>query len=62
VRGAGLLLGVDLERPVTDVVAECLEAGLLTTAAGPRTLRLTPPLVVTAAEVDEALAILGGVL
>jgi acetylornithine/N-succinyldiaminopimelate aminotransferase len=62
VRGAGLLLGIDVHRPAGDVVADCLEAGLLTTTAGPHTLRLTPPLVVTAAEVDEALATLGEVL
>ena len=62
VRGAGLLIGVDVDRPASEVVADCLEAGLLTTAAGPRTLRLTPPLVVTADEVDEALAILDRVL
>jgi acetylornithine/N-succinyldiaminopimelate aminotransferase len=62
VRGRGLLLGLDLGRPAGPVVEACLEAGLLTTAAGPETLRLTPPLVVDAAEVDEALAILAGVL
>jgi acetylornithine/N-succinyldiaminopimelate aminotransferase len=62
VRGAGLLLGVDLDRPAGEVVSACLDAGLLTTAAGPRTLRLTPPLVVTAAEVDEALEIIGRAL
>ncbi len=62
VRGAGLLLGLDLGRPAGPVVDACLDAGLLTTAAGAQTLRLTPPLVVTADEVDEALAILGDVL
>jgi acetylornithine/succinyldiaminopimelate/putrescine aminotransferase len=62
VRGAGLLLGITTSRPAAEVVADCSHRGLLTTAAGPRTLRLTPPLVVTAEEVDEALAILAGVL
>ena len=62
VRGTGLLLGLDLDRPAAEVVEACLAAGLLTTAAGPRTLRLTPPLVVSAEEVDEALAILRRVL
>ena len=61
-RGAGLLLGLDVERPAAEVVSACFEAGLLTTAAGPTTLRLTPPLVVTADEVDEALAILAAAL
>jgi acetylornithine/N-succinyldiaminopimelate aminotransferase len=62
VRGSGLLLGLDLDQPAAAVVEACLDAGLLTTAAGPQTLRLTPPLVVSAEEVDEALAILGRVL
>ena len=62
VRGAGLLLGLDLDRPAGPVVEACFDAGLLTTTAGERVLRLTPPLTVSAAEVDEALAILAGVL
>ncbi len=62
VRGRGLLLGFDVGRPAGQVVADCFEHGLLTTSAGERVLRLTPPLTVSAAEVDEALAILAGVL
>jgi acetylornithine/N-succinyldiaminopimelate aminotransferase len=62
VRGLGLLLGLDVARPAADVVADCLEAGLLVTAAGERVLRLTPPLTVTTEEVDRALSILGDVL
>jgi acetylornithine/N-succinyldiaminopimelate aminotransferase len=62
VRGRGLLLGLELGQPAAPVVAACLDAGLLTTSAGPETLRLTPPLVVSADDVDEALAILRRVL
>ena len=62
VRGTGLLLGLDLGRPAAAAVAACLDAGLLVTSAGPGTLRLTPPLVVSAEEVAEALAILRRVL
>ncbi len=62
VRGAGLLLGADLERPASEVVAACLERGLVVLSAGERVLRLAPPLVVSAAEVGEALAILRDVL
>jgi acetylornithine/N-succinyldiaminopimelate aminotransferase len=57
-RGAGLLVGLKVSGPATDVVAECLEAGLLVTSAGPTTLRLTPPLTVTPEEVAEATWIL----
>lgn len=62
VRGRGLLLGCDLSRPAADVVAACLARGLLITSAGATTLRLTPPLIVSAGEVDQALAMLGEVL
>ena len=40
----------------------CRERGLLVLSAGPDVLRLTPPLVVDAGQVAEALAILEGVL
>ena len=56
VRGRGLLLGAVLDRPVAPVVDSCRERGLLVLSAGPDVLRLTPPLVVGLAEVDEALA------
>jgi acetylornithine/succinyldiaminopimelate/putrescine aminotransferase len=62
VRGRGLLLGATLDRPVAPVVDSCRERGLIVLSAGPDVLRLTPPLVVGVAEVDEALAVLAGVL
>jgi acetylornithine/N-succinyldiaminopimelate aminotransferase len=62
VRGAGLLLGAELDRPAAEVVAQCAERGLLVGMAGENVLRLTPPLVVTAAEVDQALGTLEEVL
>ena len=62
VRGRGLLLGVELDRPAGAVVDACRERGLLVLSAGPDVLRLTPPLVVTAAEVEQALAVIGEVL
>ena len=62
VRGRGLLLGAVLDRPVGPVVDACRERGLIVLSAGSDVLRLTPPLVLGAAEAAEALAILGGVL
>jgi len=62
VRGAGLLLGAELDRPASAVVAQCAGRGLLVGTAGESVLRLTPPLVVTAAEVDQALGTLEEVL
>jgi acetylornithine/N-succinyldiaminopimelate aminotransferase len=58
VRGVGLMLGLLLDAPGSEVVARCLDAGLLINCTAERVLRLTPPLIVTADEVDEALGIL----
>ncbi|HKG11421.1 MAG TPA: acetylornithine/succinylornithine family transaminase [Gaiellaceae bacterium] len=62
VRGRGLLIGADVDRPAADVVDACRERGLLVCSAGERVLRLTPPLTIGAAEVEQALAVLGEVL
>lgn len=62
VRGRGLLLGAELDRPVGPVVDACRGQGLLVLSAGPDVLRLTPPLVVSADEVAQALRIIEGVL
>jgi len=62
VRGAGLMLGAELDRPAADVVAACAERGLLVGTAGANVLRLTPPLIVTTAEIEHALGVLEEVL
>ena len=62
VRGAGLLLGLDTDRPAGQVVEACLDAGLLVTSAGEKTVRLSPPLIVSADEVAQAISILQEVL
>ena len=58
VQGAGLLLGLRLTPEVNNgaMQAECVNQGLLTVAAGMNVLRVAPPLIITEAEVDEALA------
>ena len=62
VRGTGLMLGAELDRPAADVVAACAEQGLLVGTAGADVLRLTPPLIVTTAEIEHALGVLEEVL
>ena len=66
VRGWGLILGVELgpdePRTAAEVARAALDAGLLVVPAGPRVVRLVPPLIVSPAEVDEALEILARVL
>jgi predicted acetylornithine/succinylornithine family transaminase len=58
VRGLGLLVGAELDRPAAEVVAACLEHGLLVSAAGERVVRLTPPLTISPDEVELALVAL----
>ena len=65
VRGAGLMLGAELEAGLPDaheLVAKALEKGAVINATGPTTLRFLPPLVCTKADVDALCAILREVL
>ena len=62
IRGRGLLIGIELDRPAGPVVDRCREAGLLALTAGERVLRLAPPLIVEPADCDRALGILATAL
>jgi predicted acetylornithine/succinylornithine family transaminase len=62
VRGLGLMQAAILDGPGADVVERCRQAGLLINCTADRVLRFLPPLVVTSAELDEGLGILGEVL
>lgn len=44
VRGAGLLHGLELDRPAAEVTTRALECGLLLCGAGPDVIRVMPPL------------------
>jgi acetylornithine/N-succinyldiaminopimelate aminotransferase len=52
VRGRGLMLGADLDIPAADLVNAGYGHGLLLVNAGPNTLRLVPPLIITREEID----------
>jgi acetylornithine/N-succinyldiaminopimelate aminotransferase len=67
VRGRGLMLAAELDparaEPATDLVGRALrEERLVLNATGPTTLRLLPPLTITDAELDDALARIGRLL
>jgi 4-aminobutyrate aminotransferase-like enzyme len=62
VRGLGLLLAVELDRPAAPVVEAALQHGLVIGSAGPNTLRLTPPLTLTEAEAALAIDLLTEIL
>jgi acetylornithine/N-succinyldiaminopimelate aminotransferase len=61
-RGAGLLVGAELVRPAQPVVDAALDAGLVCLTSGANVLRLAPPLVVDATDIDHALATLTEVM
>jgi acetylornithine/N-succinyldiaminopimelate aminotransferase len=52
VRGRGLILGIELDFPGGEVVAQCQERGVLINCTAEKVLRFLPPLIVTSAEVD----------
>jgi acetylornithine aminotransferase len=62
VRGAGLLLAVELGRPALPVATAALEHGLLVGTAGDTALRITPPLTISADEAEQAIELLREVL
>ncbi len=62
-RGRGLLLAVQLREPVAASATDLARAaGFLVNAVAPDTIRLAPPLVITAAELDTFLAALPALL
>ncbi len=62
VRGSGLLVGVEVEKDAASVMNRCREGGLLVNLAGERTVRFAPPFIVSEAQLDEGLQILGRAL
>jgi acetylornithine/N-succinyldiaminopimelate aminotransferase len=63
VRGRGLMLACELDVPAPEIVRRALlEQRTIVNATGPTTMRLLPPLTISADEVEQALARLAGVL
>ncbi|MBO6752780.1 MULTISPECIES: aspartate aminotransferase family protein [Spongiibacter] len=58
VRGRGLMIGVELDRPCGGLVAQALEKGLLMNVTSERVVRLLPPLIISRQDVDALLDIL----
>ncbi|MBQ7679762.1 MAG: aspartate aminotransferase family protein [Butyrivibrio sp.] len=52
-RGAGLLQGLEFDRPVGPAIERALEGGLILINAGQQIIRFVPPLIIGRAEVDE---------
>jgi acetylornithine aminotransferase len=58
IRGHGLMLGVDLDRPCGVLLGRAAEAGLLLSVTADSVIRIVPPLILSADEADQVVAIL----
>ena len=56
VRGQGLMLGIELDRPCGVLTQRAADAGLLISVTADNVVRLLPPLILSLAEADEIIA------
>ena len=55
-RGIGLIQGIELTVNPKDVIAKCLDNGLILFSAGTNVIRFVPPLVITREDVDQMMS------
>ena len=53
VRGQGLMIGIELDRPCAALAGRAADAGLLISVTADRVIRIVPPLILSAAEASE---------
>ena len=58
VRGQGLILGIELDRPCAPLLGRSAEAGLMISVTAERVVRLLPALILSADEARQIVAIL----
>ncbi|KAF1043044.1 aspartate aminotransferase family protein [Xylophilus sp.] len=58
VRGQGLMIGIELDRPAGALLGRAAEAGLLLSVTADTVIRLVPPLILTAEQADRIVALL----
>ena len=62
VRGKGLMIGIELESPCGDLVAQAFEQGLLINVTVEKVVRLLPHLTTTDEEADQIIDIVAGLI
>jgi acetylornithine aminotransferase len=62
IRGRGLMIGIELDRPCGEIVARSLAAGLVVNVTAERVIRLLPPLILSGEEAREIVARLAPVV
>jgi acetylornithine aminotransferase len=58
VRGRGLMIGIELDRPCADLIGRALDAGLVINVTAEKVVRLLPPLVITDEQARQVVSIL----
>jgi acetylornithine aminotransferase len=58
IRGQGLMIGIELDRPCGALVGKCAENGLLISVTADTVVRLLPPLIMTTQQADEVVRLL----
>lgn len=61
VRGKGLMLGVELDRPAADIVLKLIDSGLICNCTSEKVIRFLPPLVIREEHIDKAIEIIENV-
>lgn len=56
IRGHGLMIGIELDRPCGDLVKQALALGLLINVTSDKVIRLVPPLIINAQEAQQLIA------
>ncbi|RDH85566.1 MAG: aspartate aminotransferase family protein [endosymbiont of Escarpia spicata] len=59
IRASGLLIGIELDRPCTELVSQALNEGLLINVTADKVIRLLPPLILTDQETDQVIETVG---
>ncbi len=62
IRGQGLMIGIELDRPCAELVTRGLDAGLLINVTANSVIRLLPPLVMTEPQADRLVSDLGAIV
>ena len=62
VRGQGLMIGIQLDRPCATLVTEALDQGLLINVTAESVIRLLPPLIISEQQADLLVSKLGALV
>jgi len=62
IRGMGLLLGIELDRPCAELVDKARDRGMLINVTAERVIRLLPPLIITEQDADQIVAVVSEVV